>query len=312
MLLADHPVGPWAAVLGHPVGHSLSPIMHRAAYRVLHEEIAYTSADVQEHEFLEAVAPALSDPSWRGFSVTMPLKSVARDSADRLTDFAQLVGVINTLAPVGSGDEREIVGHNTDVSGIVNALSFAHSDMPSRPRAAIIGGGGTATAAAAALHILGADEVTVFVRDPERAGRVVQIAERLGTRLELASLDEAARRLGEFDVVVSTLPAHAFDERAERIGGDLSGLALLDVSYKPWPSMLAVSVERYGASAVSGREMLLYQAIDQIKLFTGRDLSEDLPRQGEVLTAMSEALGLPPRTAPPRKIYGGRDLRPRG
>ncbi|WP_269928183.1 shikimate dehydrogenase family protein [Kocuria massiliensis] len=312
MLLIDPPAWPWAAVLGHPVGHSLSPVMHRAAYRVLHEDIAYTSADIQEAEFGEAVGPALTDPGWSGFSVTMPLKSVARGAADRLTDFASLVGVINTLAPLGPGDRREVVGHNTDVSGIVNALSFAHPDMPASPRAAIIGGGGTATAAAAAVHILGASEVTAFVRDPERAGRVVQIAERLGTRLELSPLNESPTRMGEFDVVVSTLPAHAFDDQAERIDGDLSGLALLDVSYEPWPSELAVSLGRHGAVAVSGREMLLYQAIDQIKMFTGRDLSEDLPRQDEVLTAMSEAIGLPPRTSPPRKIYDGRDLRPRG
>lgn len=311
MLLTRTPEGPWAAVLGHPVHHSLSPVMHRAAYAVLGEELSYTLADVEEDDFATAVAPALQDPRWRGFSVTMPLKSVACRQADRLTGFAQVVGVINTLVPIGAGQERHILGHNTDVSGIVNALVAAQPHLPERPRAAILGGGGTATAATAALHILGADNMTVFVRNPKRTERVASVADRLGTTLEWAPLEAAPARMGEFDVIVSTLPARAFDDYASSISGDLTGLALLDVSYDPWPSGLAVAAQDRGAAAVSGRDMLLYQAVDQIKLFTGRLLSEELPHQMEVLRAMADAAGVQARVKAPRKIYDDQTLRPR-
>lgn len=309
MRLIGRAEGPWAAVLGHPIGHSLSPTMHRAAYRAMGEDIEYASADVVEDTLTSVVAPVLVDPNWRGFSVTMPLKSAACDVADRLTGFARTVGVINTLAPEGDG---RVVGHNTDVAGIVNALSRTGAATGEHPEAAIIGGGGTATASAAALHLMGADRCTVFVRDSSRAERVVGVARRLGMDLSFEPLDDAARRLHEFDLVVSTLPARAFDEHASAVRGDLGRTALLDVSYDPWPSVVARAVESCGGTAVSGREMLLYQAVDQIKLFTGHSLAETLPNQEAVVSAMAEALGLPPRSDAPHMVSDDDMLLPRG
>ncbi|WP_238654164.1 shikimate dehydrogenase [Rothia uropygialis] len=310
MRLIETPDAPWAAVLGHPVAHSLSPVMHRAAYRVLGSEIEYTAADIEEETLADVVEPALRDGNWRGFSITMPLKSAACRFAGRLTEFAQTVGVINTLAPVGGAD-AQVVGHNTDVSGIVNALLRTGACTSQEPKAAIIGGGGTATAAVAALHVLGAARCTVFVRDRARAGRVVDVAGRLGMELDFRPLEEAAAGLSGFDLVVSTLPAHAFDVYAQSIQGDLSRTAVLDVSYDPWPSDLAQAISACGGTPVSGREMLLYQAVDQIKLFTGQSLFEALPSQEAVLSAMAEALGLTPRTDEPRLVCDDKLLRPR-
>ncbi|MDN5617644.1 MAG: shikimate dehydrogenase [Kocuria sp.] len=318
MRLTEGTHGPWAGVLGHPVGHSLSPVMHRAAYQVLDAGIRYGSEDIEAAALADTVFPARRDPSWRGFSVTMPLKSEACRFADRLTGFAQKVGVINTLARVAdpnpddpAGGEGRVLGHNTDVAGIVNALSLTGLSAGPEPRAAIVGGGGTATAAAAALHVLGASRCTVFVRDESRAHRVADVAGRIGMDLDFEPLDRAPERLEDFDHVVSTLPARAFDEYATKITGDLGGTAVLDVSYDPWPSELSNAVEAHGGTAVSGREMLLYQAVDQIKLFVGQSLVEDLPNQQHVITAMASALGLPARTFVPRTVCDDALLQPR-
>lgn len=293
--------GGWAAVLGSPIGHSLSPALHRAAAEQLGLGLHYEARETTEQDLRGVAVPALSDPSWRGFSVTMPLKSTILDYAEGLTELGRVVGVVNTLVPRSDG--RGPLGHNTDVSGIINALLRAGAPEREGIRAVIIGGGGTATAAAAALRLLGAGECTVLVREPARAQRVVEAARRVGLALCFAPLEEADAVLGAAEVAVSTLPARAFDERAAALHRDLSELALLDVSYDPWPSVLSRRVEALGGRAVSGKEMLLYQAVDQAKLFAGLSLDRPLPDQARVLRAMAGSVGLEPRDYVPREVH---------
>ncbi|MCP3426839.1 shikimate dehydrogenase [Rothia sp. AR01] len=303
--------GPWAAVLGSPIAHSLSPALHRAAYGVLGSGPRYERRETTEQTLPGLAREALADPAWRGFSVTMPLKSAVLDWADRSTRFARLVGVANTLAPVRGAAGTEVLAHNTDVSGIVNALRHAGVDGSSGLRASIIGGGGTATAAAAALHILGADSVRVYVRNPARAARVEAVAGEIGLRLEFHPLERAAAELGGAEIAICTLPARAFDPLADRLPEELGSTAVLDVSYDPWPSVLAERAGERGARVVSGKDMLLYQAVDQVKLFTGAPLAEPLPRQAEVLAAMAGAVGLAPRDYVPAEISDEALLAPR-
>ncbi|WP_129657903.1 shikimate dehydrogenase [Rothia halotolerans] len=303
--------GGWAAVLGSPIEHSLSPALHRAAYEVLGADLGYERREVTEETLGDTARPALADPRWRGFSVTMPLKSAVLDWAGRATGFARLVGVANTLAPVRRDGAVEVLAHNTDVSGIVNALRHAGVSGSTGLRAAIIGGGGTATAAAAALHVLGADAVRVYVRDPSRAARVESVTRQIGMELQFRGLERAAAELGAAELAICTLPARAFDAQAERLPEDLGRTSVLDVSYDPWPSALAEAATARGARVVSGKDMLLYQAVDQVKLFTGAPLEEPLPRQEAVLAAMARAVGLGPRDYVPREISDEALLAPR-
>lgn len=284
---------PKAYVLGHPITHSKSPLLHQAAYTALGIEMDYERLDTRENQLAEVFGRYTPEQGTRGFSVTMPLKSAVKDYLDYLTPFAQAVGVVNTVywqqGPDGQLTSR---GDNTDVSGIVNALRQA--GCIGRPKhAAIIGGGGTATAALAALRAMGAENVHVFVRDASRARGVADAATRLGLHLTFLPITNFAGSYTEFDVTICTLPAGAADGLLDTAAyGEPAGY-LLDVSYDPWPSVLAGEWEARGGAVTSGLEMLMYQAVDQVKLFTGHHRSHPLPRQEEVLAAMRQAVGLP-------------------
>lgn len=285
-----------AAVVGHPIGHSRSPDLHRAAYAVLEEDLAYAAHDLVEEQLPPFVDSRRGDPAWRGLSVTMPLKSVAAQCAGELTGLAAAVGVVNTLVFRPGGT---LLGHNTDVAGIVGAV-LAAGAVPGAPRVAVLGGGGTATAALAAAQRLGAGSADVFVRSAARAGRAAEAGRRLGLPVRLRAWEEAPEDLAGYDVVVSTLPPHGADELAGQFAaaGPATTGVLLDAAYDPWPSALARAWEVAGGAVAPGLDMLIFQALDQIRLFTGRGLGAPLPREQDVLAAMCTAVGRPIRVAP--------------
>lgn len=261
-----------AAVLGHPVGHSLSPVLHGAAYAALGlRGWSYGREDVTE-DGLAAFLDGLG-PEWAGLSLTMPLKRAVLGLLDEVSPLAAAVGAANTVTFPG-GRRR---GDNTDVEGIVAAL--AEAGARSGP-GAVLGGGATAASAVAALQRLGCAPLTAHVRDPGRAGPVVEAAARLGVPLTLETWDGAAVPHGgvaDAAVVVSTAPAGAADALAARLAGVLAGRGaapagvLLDVVYAPWPSALAGVWADAGGRSVGGFAMLLHQAAGQFRLMTGQE-----------------------------------------
>ncbi|POM23243.1 Shikimate dehydrogenase [Actinomadura rubteroloni] len=249
-----------AAVLGSPVAHSLSPVLHRAAYAALGlDDWTYTAVECAE----DGLAPFLGglDESWAGLSLTMPLKRVALDLAAEVSELAVAVGGANTLV------RRDGRWHadNTDVHGIVAALTEAGLGAPAS--ALVLGGGATAASAFAALSRLGVAKARLAVRSPERAAASLAAAERVGLTVEVATLDRVPELL-DVDLVVSTLPGRAADAFAAPVAA--SRAALFDVVYAPWPTALAAAVAGAGRTVVGGFPMLLHQAVRQVTLMTGR------------------------------------------
>lgn len=283
---------PKAFVLGHPIRHSKSPLLHQAAYRVLGEPISYRRLETSQEQLEQVFASYGPSDGTRGFSVTMPLKEKVKDYLDRLTPLAQLVGVVNTVYWRPSLEGRQVAwGHNSDLAGIVNALRQAGFEgAPLNP--AILGGGSTARAALTALALMGARQVHVLVRDASRAAGLEQTAQTLGVRLLFAPLSDFAGTYESYDVLISSLPAGAADHLLDQAPQEPQAGLLLDVSYDPWPSPLALAWEARGGLVTSGLEMLVYQALDQVKLFSGRPLGQALPQQEQVLAAMRQAVGL--------------------
>ena len=295
-----------AYVLGHPIAHSLSPALHRAAYAYLGEaNLEYDRRDTLPDD-LPAIMRGVRNPAGTeeapyiaGLSVTMPLKTAVIQYCDELSETARVTGAVNTVYPRG----ERVLGDNTDVIGIVNALLHAGlKPNPERDEPAVIGGGATAISALTALHKLGYRRASVYARSLHKLGSVQEAADRLGVQLEQISLSDLPQNLAErgHHPVISTLPARAADEWASQLSG-LKGASathqpvLLDVAYNPWPSVLASAWEANGGTVVSGLEMLLYQAVEQVLLFTDRTLSE-----GELLglvNAMCAAVDLAPRAS---------------
>jgi shikimate dehydrogenase len=294
-----------AAVLGHPISHSKSPALHRAAYAHLGVDIAYSAIDVTEAalpDFMRQVrAEVRADGSWRGLSVTMPLKSAMVREVDEVRGVGSALGVVNTVAFESDGEATRLVAYNTDVTGIVNALRYAGA--ASAPAAVILGGGGTAAAAIAALKELGAVSAEVFVRDVSRAAEARAASAAVGVPIRVLPLAGAAAAVAAADVVISTLPPRAADALAGELAEELAAYpssalpahgspgVLLDVAYDPWPSRIAAVWQEAGGTVVPGLEMLIYQAVEQVRHFTG--LGEALP--AGVTDVMCDAVGAPRR-----------------
>ena len=250
-----------AAVLGSPVAHSLSPVLHRAAYAELGlRDWTYDAYDV-DAAALPVFLDGLGD-EWVGLSLTMPLKAAVLPLLDRVSDLARDVGAVNTvlLGPDGRS------GDNTDVPGLVAALREQGLDRPDR--AWVLGGGATATSALAALRELGVAEPVVVVRDARRAQPLLTAAGRLGVRPELvpwsaATLADAAAG----DLVVATTPAGSTDTLAADLPARVAG-TLFDVVYDPWPTVLARAWAHAGGTVLGGLDLLVHQAVLQVGLMT--------------------------------------------
>jgi shikimate dehydrogenase len=255
-----------AAVLGSPVAHSLSPVLHRAAYAELRlDDWAYDVVECDEAALADFVTSR--GPEWAGLSLTMPLKRTVLPLLDHVDPVAAITGGANTV--VFRPDGR--YGYNTDVRGIIDALTEAGATPgPAGPGAVtIVGAGATACSALAAFAELGAPGADVVVRDPSRAAGLLTAAERLNLRVRLLPFSELST--DRSDLLISTVPAGAADGYAERI--QVTGRApavVLDVVYAPWPTRLAMAAEAAGAVVVSGFAMLLHQAAGQVELLAGK------------------------------------------
>ena len=252
-----------AAVLGSPIEHSLSPVLHGAAYQAL--DLRGWHYDKIECD--ELGLPRMVDgmgSEWAGLSLTMPLKRVALTVADEISPLAEAVGAANTLVfpPTGPAGGRR--ADNTDVAGMVSALREAGLARVEQP--VILGAGGTAQSALAAVRELGHQSPIVLVRNLARTSELRETAERLGMRPAISD-GLFTEPLPAADLVISTLPGGAADPlSATRWKPDT---IVLDVVYAPWPTSFAGSALAVGCPVVSGLTVLLYQAVAQVELMTG-------------------------------------------
>ncbi len=272
------------AVLGSPIAHSKSPRLHDAAYRVLGLPWSYSAVEVVEGSLGAFINTC--DESWRGLSLTMPLKREVLPMLASHSELAETVGAANTVL---FDDDGGLHGFNTDVAGIVAA--FADHGVTALESVQVLGGGATAASVLAAAAQLGATRALVSARDPERAGALQPLAASLGLDLTIRRLGMMDRSLIVPSAVISTLPG-GLEHGMVYPEAVREGSALLDVAYEPWPSELATAWTVAGGTVVSGLEMLLHQAIGQVRIFVTGEEGGALPKELEVIAAMQAAVGL--------------------
>jgi shikimate dehydrogenase len=250
-----------AAVLGTPIAHSLSPVIHTAGFAAAGlSGWSYTAIECAE-DALPALVAGLG-PEWVGLSLTMPLKEVGLTLAAEASPVAAALGAANTLVrrPDGSW-----FADNTDAPGMVRVLRDA--GVADGPRVTVLGAGGTARAALAAAAALNSPEVTLVARRPEAAAQLRVVADALGVPMTAVTWDDAPAALDN-DVVVSTVPKGVADPFAPAVRWRRGGI-VFDALYDPWPTPVADAAAAAGARIVSGLDLLLAQALGQFEQFTG-------------------------------------------
>lgn len=261
-----------AAVLGSPVAHSLSPVLHRAAYRALGlAGWSYDAHDVPAADlsrFLQGL-----DDSWAGLSLTMPLKAAVLPLLDSVTPVVETVGAANTV--LLAGGRRS--GDNTDVPGMVTAL--AERGVRRVSSVSVLGGGATARAALAAAASV-SDRASVYSRTDQRAAALHATADLLGLALDVRPWDDAAEGLMA-PLVVNTTPLGAADVLARSLPSTVG--TLFEVLYDPWPTPLAAAWAQRGGEVVDGLDLLVHQAVLQVGLMTGAAV--DVPGLADLLRA---------------------------
>lgn len=274
----------WAAVIGSPIRHSLSPVIHRAAWVQLGIDGWEYRRLERDGDSLPGLIAGLGDDC-AGLSVTMPCKQAIMALLDVIDPLASAVGAVNTVVP-SSG---VLAGFNTDVTGISSAVRRACSmaNVPLPRSALVLGARATASSALAGLGELGITASTVAARRFGGPGSVVAAASRLGVSIEqvlwsdIEAVDRAAHGV---DLIISTLPASAADPLAERLNVR-EGQILLDVVYAPRQTALRSAFEKAGGIVAEGTDMLVYQAAAQVQLMTGRS-----PDTGVMRDALEEEL----------------------
>jgi shikimate dehydrogenase len=307
------------AVLGSPIGHSKSPRLHAAAYRALGLDWHYEAIEVTAETLPDFVRTRGGE--WRGLSLTMPLKREVLPLLDSRDAVVNLAGGANTVVFDGGpgrhdvpgesedaneseresasdsasdsdsdGVERAIRGFNTDVFGIREA--FESNGVRQLGYVELLGGGATASSTLVAANQLGADRALIIVRTPLKALELAQLGKRLGMDVTVQAFSDEAidRPKAVPDAVVSPLPGGVTVESDLFTDRVRNRAVLFDVAYDPWPSALANDWLAAGGTVISGLDMLLYQALAQVRLFVGGDALTPLPDEAGVLKAMKAAL----------------------
>ena len=252
-----------AAVLGSPIAHSLSPVLHRAAYAALGlADHRYDRFEVDEAGLPGFLASRDVDgDGWSGLSLTMPLKRAVIPLLDEVSPTALAVDAVNTVLFHPDGRRT---GDNTDVPGLLAALR--ERGVQRVGSAAVLGAGATASSALAALGQVCDGPVTAYVRGPERAAQMSALGERLGVPVVTAPWERAAEAFAA-PLTISTTPAGATDGLAGSVPS-APGI-LFDVLYHPWPTALAAAWSARGGTVLGGLDLLVHQAVLQCELFTG-------------------------------------------
>lgn len=282
-------------IIGWPVEHSLSPVMHNAAFAALGLNWAYVPLPVVPDR-LSAAVRGLAALGFQGANVTIPHKETVLPYLDEVSQEARFIGAVNTI--VIDGDR--LIGHNTDVAGFMQAL-LAGGFRPEGTRAVVIGAGGAARAVVYGLLAAGVAAIAVVNRSPQRAEALVEdfagmplvsMSGLKGARLTAAPLSPRSSLpslVAEADLLVNATPVGMWPRTGESPWPDDAPfprhLWVFDLVYNPPRTRLLSQAQAAGAGTMGGLEMLLHQGAKAFKLWTNRKPPVEVMR-----TALMEGL----------------------
>lgn len=271
-------------IIGRPVAHSLSPLMHNRAFAHLNMDWTYVRFEVADDRVQEAVA-GLRALSVRGVNVTIPHKTAVIPFLDRLTPEAAAIGAVNTIIH----DAGDLIGDNTDGIGFVRSLVDEAEFDPKGTRVLVVGAGGAARAVAVALARAGAARIVVANRTAKKARELAQLVEQHGSVGKAVGLhrDEIAPELSGVDVLVQTTSLGMAGDPSLPVDADLlhPGLLVTDIVYTPLETPLLRAAKQRGCRVLPGWGMLLYQGVEAFERWTDVEAPVDVMKE-----ALLEAL----------------------
>ncbi len=266
------------ALIGDPVGHSISPQMHNYACELLDLNYVYTAYTVKE-EGVPAALDAMRALGIRGFNATMPCKIAAFAYTDRHSEAAEIIGACNTII----NDNGVLTGHITDGEGYVNMLRDQGVEIAGK-KLTLCGCGGAGTAIAVQSALDGARAVSIFNRRSRSWNRALETAGKIRKYrpdcdihvYDLADSEKLAREIADSDILANgtNLGMKPFDD--QMVVPDPSvfrpGLVVTDAVYDPIDTKMIRLAGEAGCKTIGGKGMLLWQGVAAFKLFTGHDM----------------------------------------
>ena len=250
------------AVLGWPIEHSLSPVIHNAAFAAMDLDWVYVALPVAPGSVPDAVA-GLAALGFAGANVTMPHKEAVADAVDRLSEDAERLRAVNTIEMAAG----HIVGHNTDAPGFARFLEHDAGFDAAGRTALLYGAGGAARACALALARAGLTRLVVALRVPARAKDLEAALDGSATEVDVVAFDDAAGVSA--DVIVNGTPLGVHGESLPLPPLGPSTVAV-DLLYRPAATPMQLAVRAAGGSAFGGLGLLLHQAALSFEIWTGR------------------------------------------
>jgi shikimate dehydrogenase len=267
-------------IIGWPVSSSLSPVVHNAAFSALDMDWAYVPLPVPPG-FLTPALAGLGPLGFAGANVTMPHKEETATLLEELSPWAARVRAVNTIV-VGS---EGLVGHNTDAPGFARFVEDDVGFDPTGRSALIYGAGGAARACVVALARSGLARVIVAVRDPGRAGALVDAMADASTEVDVIPIDRAPA--AKADLIVNATPVGRAGEPLPVPGLD-SHTVVIDLLYRPAVTPLLEAARAAGSAAFGGIGLLLHQAALSFELWTSRVPPMEI-MSAAALAAMAES-----------------------
>ena len=257
-------------IIGHPIGHSISPAFQQAALDAIGFNAVYRPFDVPPNEVADFVN-ALRTPETLGVNVTVPHKETVIPHLDEVDDWAAAAGAVNTIV----NRHGRLTGHNTDGAGFLRALQDGAGFAPQGKTALILGAGGSARAVVYALTRAGAARLIIANRTPQRAQNLAQIAAENGIPAQAIPLTDAPQAAADAALIVNCTSLgmlHGPDETASSLtAAEIPPAALVnDLVYNPPETPLLRQAARAGAAVLGGIQMLVYQGAASFEMWTGQ------------------------------------------
>lgn len=255
-------------IIGNPIEHSMSPLMHNAAFKYLNMDYVYIPFLVDKNELGNAITGAKS-LNIKGLNITIPYKTDVMKHLDSVDTTAELIGAVNTI----KFDENHVKGYNTDGIGAVNAIEEISSVK--NKKIIVLGAGGAARAVSFQILLNGADKLVIANRTPENALDLQKnITEKLDADIECISLGkEIGNHLLDADILINTTPIGMYPniDQEPLIKSNMmhENLIVNDLVYNPLKTKLLSEAQKAGAIPLSGIKMLIYQGMESFRIWTG-------------------------------------------